>query len=328
MGSDLVFCTKRGQGPLFSWQARYKALKALRVVKVLSWCVLSGNLGIGLAHAGLFDDDEARRAILELRNRFDTQRQVLDGLSQQVDKLVPQIETHNQEATYLKKGLLDMTNQLEVLRTDLARQNGQLEELNKALNDIRRIQSERWEQIDGRLRRAEPVSVTVDGLEFQATTVETKDFQDALALFRKGDFIKARRGFEDFLIKYPASGYRFSTLFWLSSSLYTLPDCKKALDVLTTFLGGAPSQHLRFPDALLTTANCQKEMGELASAQGTFRQLIERYPQSDAAAFAKKTLADGGLTSSLVGSSSSSPTPPGSTSSGVGVHKKKTGKGH
>jgi tol-pal system protein YbgF len=326
MGFDLVFSTKRGPGPLFLWRDLYK------VLQLFKWGALSWTLCIGSVHAGLFDDDEARRAILELRNRFDAQRQLLDSLSQHVDKLVPQIETHTQEATTLKKGLLDMTNQLEILRTDLARQNGQIEELNKAVSDIRRIQTERWEQIDSRLRRSEPVSINLDGLEFQATTLETKEFQDALALFRKGDFAKARRGFEDFLVKYPASGYRFSTLFWLSSSLYTLPDCKKALDVLSTFVGGAPGQHLRFPDALLTMANCQKEMGELPSAQDTFKQLIERYPQSDAAAFARKTLTDGGLgVATLVSSSSvssGSSSPKNSASSSVGPsYKKKTSKG-
>ena len=44
----------------------------------MRWVVVVASLWVGLAHAGLFDDDEARRAILDLRQRIDAGRQSSD----------------------------------------------------------------------------------------------------------------------------------------------------------------------------------------------------------------------------------------------------------
>ena len=63
------------------------------------------------AHAGLFDDDEARRAILDIRQRIETnnqkQTEANARLADQVDQL--------------RRSLLDLNNQLEQLRAENAK---------------------------------------------------------------------------------------------------------------------------------------------------------------------------------------------------------------
>ena len=75
--------------------------------------VMTAALGSFSAHAALFGDDEARRAILELRQQRTLDKEAHAALSAQVDQL--------------KRGLLEMNGQVEQLRADLARQRGQEE---------------------------------------------------------------------------------------------------------------------------------------------------------------------------------------------------------
>ena len=76
-------------------------------------------LFVTTAHAGLLEDDDARKAILELRQKVDQNAEL--NRTQQAD-LAEQI---NQ----LKRGLLDLNNQLEQMRGDLQRMTGQYEDL-------------------------------------------------------------------------------------------------------------------------------------------------------------------------------------------------------
>ena len=67
------------------------------------------------AHAGIFDDDEARRAILELRQKLEqSNEQQRARQAEQMAALTAQVEQ-------LKRSLLDLSNQLEPLRADNAR---------------------------------------------------------------------------------------------------------------------------------------------------------------------------------------------------------------
>jgi chromosome segregation ATPase len=72
----------------------------------------------------LFDDDEARKAILDLRARLaqnaqndEAQKARIAELSQANTQLLEQIGA-------LRRSLLDLNNQLELMRTDLARLRG------------------------------------------------------------------------------------------------------------------------------------------------------------------------------------------------------------
>ena len=88
----------------------------LRVGFALLVCAFTWN-----AHAALFEDDEARRAILDLRQKFDIsqQRTAEDG------------RKTNEDNTQLRRSLLDLSNQIEVLRSEMASLRGQNEQLKR-----------------------------------------------------------------------------------------------------------------------------------------------------------------------------------------------------
>ena len=228
------------------------------------------------AGAALFEDDEARRAILEVRQRLEAQR--LAG------------ERQAEENAQLRRSLLDLQGQIEALRGELARMRGQDEQLTRELSEMQRRQKDMAQATEERLRKFEPAKVTVDGREFNVEPAEQRDFDAALAIFRKGEFPAAQTAFNGFLQRYPSSGYKPTSLFWLGNSQYANRDYRGAITSFRALLAQAP-EHARAPEAVLSIANCQIELKDTAGARKTLDELIKAYPQSEAAGAAKERLA-------------------------------------
>lgn len=237
-------------------------------------CLLTLNV-----HAALFDDDEARRAIIDLRQKFD--------LSQQ--RSADEAKKTSDENSQLRRSILDLANQIETLRADLAKLHGLNEQLARDVADSQRRQKDMTQGVDDRFRKFEPSKVIVDGKEFLASPSETRDFDSALAALRTGDFSASQNSFLDFIKRNPDSGYRPSALFWLSNAQYALRNYKDAINNFKSVLSLAPD-HLRAPEAALAIANCQFELKDSKSARKTLEDLIKVYPQSEAASVAKERL--------------------------------------
>ncbi|MEO6016678.1 MAG: tol-pal system protein YbgF [Polaromonas sp.] len=227
------------------------------------------------AHAGLFEDDEARKAILDLR--------------QKVDAAQIELRRTTEDSAQLRRSLLDLSNQLETLRNEMATLRGQNEQLTRGVTEIQRTQKDLTQGVDERLRKFEPGKVTVDGKEFVADPAERQEFEAALATLRKGDFAAAQTAFVTFMKRYPQTGYRSSALFWLGNAQYALRNYRDAVTNFRSLVTAEP-EHLRAPEALLSMANCQVELKDPKAARKTLEDLVKAYPQSEAASVAKERL--------------------------------------
>ena len=247
-------------------------------------CLLSLALGAASASAGLFDDEEARKAILDLRQRVETVRQ------QSVQANEQGASRASEDNAALRRSMLELQNQIETLRAETAKLRGMNEQLSRDLSDLQRVQKDLAQGVDNRLRQFEPVKVSVDGREFLAEPVEKRDFEAALAIFRKGDFAAAQLLLLDFLRRYAQSGYATPALFWLGNAQYATRDYKEAVINFRSLIAREPA-HLRAPESVLSIANCQIELKDVRAAKTTLDDLIKAYPQSEAAAAAKDRLA-------------------------------------
>ena len=144
--------------------------------------------------------------------------------------------------------------------------------------------------LDERFRTVEPVKVTLDGREFMAEQAEKRDFEAALALFRKAEFSGAKTAFFDFLSRYTRSGYLPSALFWLGNAQYATRDYTAAMVNFRALIANAPD-HQRTPEAVLSVANCQLELKDSRGARKTLQDLVSAYPKSEAAVAARERLA-------------------------------------
>jgi tol-pal system protein YbgF len=143
--------------------------------------------------------------------------------------------------------------------------------------------------LEERLRKFEPVKVKFDGVEFLAEPAEIKAYEQALAVFRQGDFVNASLVFSDFLRRYPSSGYAASAWFWLGNAQYANRDYKEAIRNFSALLSKS-AEHPRAPESMLSIANCQLELKDIKSARKTLDDLIKNYPQSEAAGAARERL--------------------------------------
>jgi len=84
------------------------------------------------AQAGIFDDDEARRAILDLRQKLEASNEA--NRAKQAELNVQMADQLSQ----LKRSLLDLNNQLESVRAELARMRGQDEQLARDVAELQR----------------------------------------------------------------------------------------------------------------------------------------------------------------------------------------------
>lgn len=232
------------------------------------------------SQAALFDDDEARRAILDMRQKFDSAQQ------RNTDDLRRATEDNGQ----LRRSVLDLSNQIEALRNELSTLRGQNEQLNRSVVDIQRTQKDLRQGVEDRLQKMEPGKVAVDGKEFLAEPPEKQEFETALAALRKSDFVGAQTLFVNFLGRYPQSGYRASALFWLGNAQYASRNYKEAVVNFRSMVVSEP-QHARAPEAFLSMANSQVELKDAKSARKSLEDLVKAYPQSEAASVAKERLA-------------------------------------
>jgi tol-pal system protein YbgF len=239
------------------------------------------------ARAGLFDDDEARKAILDLRTRITQTDEQAKARSAELAASNAQLL---EQVKVLQRSLLDLNNQLELIRGDMAKLRGSDEQIQRELAELQKRQRDLGQSVDERVRKLEPVRVTVDGREFNADPDERKAYDDAVALMRSGDFDKAAVALAAFQRRYPASGYADSARYWLGNAQYARRDYKEAIATFRAFVSAAP-EHPRAPEALLALANSQAEMKDPKAARKTLDELLKTYPKSEAAQAGKERLA-------------------------------------
>jgi tol-pal system protein YbgF len=303
---------------------------------------LLASLSLG-AQAALFADNEAREEIIKLRPQVENLRRSLAAMSEdlrkseEVRRSLEALQARQAEAEQalqqtlqrtlaksaddqgqLRRGMLELANQIEALRRELTQLRGENEQLvhfvagvQRGLQDMKRGQSDLQMGIDGmrtnlsemqrsvkevssgvdeRIRRIEPLKVSVDGREFEALPTEVAAFDAALGIMRRGEYPAARAAFEQFQARHPTSGYRSSVLFWLGNAQYATQDYKDALASFRRMLQIAPD-HQRAAEAMLAIANCQLELKEPRPAvRRSLEDLVKSFPNSEAAAAAKDRL--------------------------------------
>ena len=225
------------------------------------------------ASAGVFDDDEARKAILDLRAK-------VDNLAQQVNA---RIDTKAD-----KSSTLDLVNQNEVTLQQIAQLRGQIEVLANELSNAQKRQKDFYLDLDTRLRKLEPRDVTIDGKSTKVDPAEQKAYDAAMLLFKAGDYKTAGVALAEFVRQYPESGYAANAQYWLGNAFYAQRDCKSAITAQQVVLKAYPDSP-KAADAMLNIASCQTELKDKA-AKKTLQDLIKTYPDSPAAETAKERL--------------------------------------
>jgi len=211
-------------------------------------------------------------------------------LRQQSDRLGRESQAGSDDSAQLRRALLDMQSQIDALRAEVAQAKGDRDVLLRELADTQRKLKDQAQGVEERLRKFEPVKANIDGVEVEVDPSEAKDYEQALGVFRKGDFAAAALSFAEFTRRYPQSPYLISALFWLGNAQYATRDYKAAIASFRQLMQLAP-EHPRAPESWLAVANCQLELKDNKAAKKTLEDLTKAHPKSEAAVAAKERLA-------------------------------------
>ncbi|MGZ8290145.1 MAG: tol-pal system protein YbgF [Telluria sp.] len=226
------------------------------------------------ASAGILDDDEARRAILDLRAKVDTLARDLNT----------RLETKAD-----KTSAIESLNRHEQAMQEVAKLRGQIEVLANELANIQKNQKDLYADIDARIKKLEPRQVTIDGEQAAVAPTEQQTYEAAMAMFQTGDYKGAAAALGDFVRRHPESAYAANAQYWLGNAWFAQRDYKKAIAaqqiVVTSYKDSAKA-----PDAMLNIASSYVDMDDKKNAKKTLQQLVKQYPQSPAAKTAKDRL--------------------------------------
>lgn len=226
------------------------------------------------AVAGPFDDDEARKAILELRTKVDN---ITRDLTARIDAKADKTVT------------IEMLNEREQTMRELAQLRGQVEVLANEIAKARDSQKQLYADLDARLKKVEPRQEMIDGQTAEVLPSEKTAYDAATAMFQSGDYKGASTALQEFVKQYPQSAYASNAQYWLGNAYYALGDYKKAIAaqqvVTTTYANSA-----KVPDAMLNIASSYALLKDNKNAKKSLQQLVSKYPDSSAAQTARDRL--------------------------------------
>jgi tol-pal system protein YbgF len=235
------------------------------------------------AHAGLFDDEEARRQINSIRSQIDSNQKALD-------ERLKRLEAMGQERS--DRTAVDLLQLIESLKQDMAKLRGQIEVLTNQTEQLERRQKDLYVDLDNRMRKMEQTSAQLQDKLAQAerdAQAETKAYETALSQFKLGNYQLSITGFQNFLATYPNSALAPNAQYWIGNAHYAMRDYKAAIAAQQKVVSSWP-EHPKAPDALLDIAGYQAEMGDNKAARESLNALVKKYPTSPAAEKARQRL--------------------------------------
>ena len=272
-------------------------------------------------HAALFDDKEARKKILELEATTTTQHQAAQADLAALKKTQQVIEQRLAEIEAITKGqgLLDMQNQIEGLKQEVAKLKGELELASHNVNLTQQRQKDLYGDADARLRKLEqgqpgtnasanpnpvaeaaPATVAapvspVAAAPVASTPEPAKNSQEyqllelAHGLAKEAKYKDAFNAYDKFLKDYPNSAYTADAMYGLGYAQFALKNYKSAMATQQKLLDAHPDSP-RAADALFNMANSPFQLGMVPAAKKTLRDLLAKYPNSEVIPAAQKRL--------------------------------------
>lgn len=284
-----------------------RPMAALLVGAAIFICIA----GIGSPAFAIFSDDEARRAILDLRTRLEVSNSRVDALNARIDDLQKQLQNSAQ-------GQLQLLNENERLRADLARLRGQLEETGRLATTGKTQQKDLYIDLDQRLKQIEPVTVESNGIAYRVSGPEKTQFEELQESLRSGNFKKTSALADRFMVRFPASQLGPRVLLMKGTALYADRNYKAAIAARESFIKRYP-EHPEVPQAALNLAASQAESGATAPARKTLEDILQNFPDTAAAAEARERL-------SMLPAPTPEPEPEKETSAAPAAKKSADGK--
>lgn len=214
------------------------------------------------------------------------------------------------ESQLQNQGLLNLLNQVEALKAEVARLRGAQEEMGYQQNMADKRAKELFADLDDRVKELEnrpaaasaPPAVRLQPAQALSTSVapiagapqgdmenETRAYEAAHQLVKSGRYKDAVLAFQSFAKTYPASALVPNAHYWTGFSYVGMSDFESAAASYQQLIAEFPNSP-KTPDAMLSLARAQVQMKHNDEAIAILDKLIEKFPYSRAADNGKKLL--------------------------------------
>lgn len=224
----------------------------MSIQQVAARFCLAATLAAASTGSWAFADDEARTAILELREQVRT----------------------------LQAAQLNFVSRIEELQNQNRMLTGRVEELSNKITQEGRSSRDLFKDLDQRLGKFEPRVVVINGENVEVMPQEKAAYDNAVMALQNGDYRTAETLFTNFVDDWNRSAYLGDALFWLGSTQYALEKYKSAYSTQNRLIKAYP-KHVRVPDAMLSVASSQAALGNLKAARNTLNKVKKQFPKTE-----------------------------------------------
>jgi len=119
-------------------------------------------------------------------------------------------------------------------------------------------------------------------------------YQNALRDYNTGKYDLARQEFSDYIRNFPTNDLASNSQFYLGEIAYAQGDYKGAMSAYDAVLQNFPHS-FKLSDSLLKKGMAEEELGMKSSATRDFRDVVRRFPGSDASRRAQSKLHEMGV---------------------------------
>jgi tol-pal system protein YbgF len=229
------------------------------------------------------------------------------------------------ERVMANQSLLEVSNQIEALRSDVRGMHNDVDLLNNAMDASRRQQRDLYADLDRRMKALEargalsgvpsgaspalgggggtlpgsnanvsasaaaPAAQAGPGGYDGAAADDKSGYQSAFTFLKDGQYDRAVPAFQKFLATYPDSALAENAQYWLGEANYVNKAYPEAEAAFQKVIDKYP-QSRKVPDALLKIGYCRYEMKQYESAKLVLSQVITQFPDNADAKLAQQRI--------------------------------------
>ena len=198
------------------------------------------------------------------------------------------------------KALVELVEQIDLLRTEVSTLKGQLEEQSHHINRLKEQQKKLYKDLHRRIKTLESPAELTDsntssGNENSTLSsddrvfVEQRAYQVGLDQLKAGSYKQAIVGFTDFLKNYPNGRYADNAQYWLAETYYVSREFAESLEAFRTVIERYPDSS-KVPGARLKIGFIHHELDNLSEAREILSTLIKEYPNTSIGELARERL--------------------------------------
>jgi tol-pal system protein YbgF len=223
------------------------------------------------------------------------------------------------ERVVANQSLLDLSNQLDSVRSDVRAMHNDVDQLSHSLDASRKQQHDLYADLDQRLRALEsrgaagsnaagasmgaPAAAAGAGAGVVAATggapppsntasaggADKASYQSAFELLKDGQYDPAVVAFQKFLMTYPDSQLADNAQYWLGEAYYVNRSFPEALGAFQRVVDKYP-QSRKLPDAMLKIGYCDYELKQWDAAKTVLTQVATNYAETPSGRLAQQRL--------------------------------------